>query len=344
MKAKSVKLRMLITLEALFKHSDKNHRISSTKLNEYLRPYGLECTRRVLADTIAAMRDFGLDVRCMGTWDQRGAWLESRPISDATLRQLVFAVSTNPYLSEDQARESLDALKPFLTVYQEAMLNCKVENRNHFAIRENVFRAYTTACEALDLNRRIIYTVNQIGYDRKTGEVYSREQWKTLFTPKCLYQDGQEIYMVGYNHPDKHIEAVKLSDVVNVRIATKHSDPNGEIIQELLRDVDPRDHIPNGHRASIYRGPVIFKCRGQHLKELVDRYGMPDEPVKKNKAGHTTFILHDVEIGADTLIWLSQIPRHGIRIKGPQELIDAVSSHNAKVINTLLSPRLDKEM
>lgn len=344
MKAKSVKLRMLITLEAFFKHSDKNHRISSTKLNDHLRPYGLECSRRVLADTISAMREFGLDVRCMGTWDQRGAWLETRPINEDILRQMVFAISTNPYLSHTQAEECLNALRPFVTVYQEAMLCLNGEFSDETVTSGSVFKAYTTVCEAMNLKRRIRYTVNQIGYDRKTGEIYSREQWKTLFTPKCLYRAGRAFYMVGYNHSDKHVEAVNLSDIMSIQLAVKHNDPNGEAVHELLNSVDPKDYIPNGRQMLIYKGPVIFKCRGQHLRELVARYGMPNEPVRKNKCGHTTFVLHNVEIQEDTLLWLSQIPRYGIRIKGPRELIDAVQKYITRGMNTLLSPRLDKEM
>ena len=53
MKAKSMKMRFLITLYALFRHSDEDHRLNTSKINEFLRPYQLDCTGRVLNDTVS---------------------------------------------------------------------------------------------------------------------------------------------------------------------------------------------------------------------------------------------------------------------------------------------------
>ena len=342
-KPKSLKLRFLVTLHALYKYSDKNHRISSTKLNEYLRPYGLECSRRVLVDTVTALREYGIDIQSQGTWDQRGVWMESRPLSEDVLKQLAFAVSTNPYLSKTQVSESLSALNPFVTAYQEPMLESNIETLGDFKYGKNFFNAYTTVCEALRLKRRLLYTVNQVGYDRKTGEIYSREQWRTLFTPKCLYKANQTIYMVGYNHSDKHVGAVDLSEIVSIKITLKHNDPNAENVRDLLEQINPEEYIHSERDRLLYKGPVTFKCRGQHLKDLVDKFGMPDEPISKNKCGHTTFILHDAEIKSSTLTWLMQIPRQGIRIKGPAEASDAVKRYYTDITDTLLSARLMRE-
>ena len=64
MKAKAMKLRMLITLHALFKYTDKDHQMNTAKLNEFLRPVGLEFRGgTALSDTVRVLRDFGLDVR-----------------------------------------------------------------------------------------------------------------------------------------------------------------------------------------------------------------------------------------------------------------------------------------
>ena len=114
--------------------------------------------------------------------------------------------------------------------------------------------------------------------------------------------------------------------------------------RNLLDQIDPRDYIYNEMDRLLYKGPVEFKCRGQHLKELVDKYGMPDEPIRKNKCGHTTFILRDAEIKSSTLTWLTQIPRQAIRIKGPSGLSDVVKCYYIDVAHTLLSARLTKEL
>ena len=121
-KPKSMKLRTLVTLHALFKHSDATHRMNSIKLNDFLRPYNLDCTSRVLNDTVRVLREFGVDVRNKGVWENQGIWIQDRPLPDAELNQLIFAVTTNPHLSKSQATEILQNLQPFVTVYQEHLL------------------------------------------------------------------------------------------------------------------------------------------------------------------------------------------------------------------------------
>ena len=126
-KPKSLKLRTLVTLHALWKHSDANHRMNTVKLNEHLRPYNVGCTTsRVLNDTVRILREWGMDVRSKGVWENQGIWIENRPLPDHELSRLIFAVTTNPHLSKDQASDILQSLKPFVTVYQEHLLQGRV--------------------------------------------------------------------------------------------------------------------------------------------------------------------------------------------------------------------------
>ena len=343
MKVKSTKQRMLVTMHTLFKLSDRDHRINITKLNQQMQELDLECTSGALIDTVEAMREFGLDVRSKGAWDRRGVWLESRPISEDMLRRLVFAISTNPYLPQTQIRECLDSLRPVMTVYQEAELLNVPEVHNEATVDEAFADRYFKVFEAIRQKQQLCYTTNGIRFDRKSGEIHLRERRKTRFTPKCLYRDENRICMVGYNHTDKCVNAVDLSDIVSLCPPTHQMNTAIDDTEGALLDVDLGKYVPRSCSPVIYRGPAVFMCRGRHLKELVDRFGMPDEPVKKNHSGHATFILHKAEIRPDTLVWLSQIPVHGIRVKGPKDLVEAVRSHCAKEINTLFSLRLDKE-
>ena len=330
-------------MHTLFKHSDRDHRINITKLNQQMRAHDLECTSGALVDTVEAMREFGLDVRSKGAWDRRGVWLESRPISEDMLRRLVFAISTNPYLPQTQIRECLDSLRPVMTVYQEEDLLNVLEVHKESAANEIYTDHYFKIFEAIRRKQQVVYTTNGIRFDRKSGEIHLRERRKTRFTPKCLYRDENRIYMVGYNYVDKCIDAVDLADVVSLDPPPHQTNAADDDTEGLFRDIDPGKYVPRSCSPVIYHGPAVFMCRGQNLKDLVDRFGMPDEPVKKNHSGHATFALHEVDILPDTLAWLAQIPGNGIRIKGPKDLVEAVRSHCAKEINTLFSLRLDKE-
>lgn len=119
------------------------------KLNEHFRPFGLDCTGRVLTDTVRVMREFGIDVRNKGEWDCQGAWIQDRPLSDDMLRALVFAVSTNPYISNEKASEILGGLSPVVTVYQEPMLVSNVETGAVEKGNQELYDAYQVVSEAI---------------------------------------------------------------------------------------------------------------------------------------------------------------------------------------------------
>lgn len=122
-KRKMLKLTTIISLYALFKHTDEEHRLNSVKLNEFLRPYGLECSGyKTLNKTIKALRMLGVEIKCKGWGSDKGFYVVNRPLNNDELNILVYAVTTNPNLSNEQIDEVLQSIKPFVTVYQEGLL------------------------------------------------------------------------------------------------------------------------------------------------------------------------------------------------------------------------------
>lgn len=340
MKAKSMKLRMLITLHTLFKHSDKEHRINSVQLNEFMTPYGLECTGIVLRDTVRVMQEFGIDVRRGGEYNHKGYWINNRPLSDSVLHRIIFAISTNPFLSETQAAELMGELRPLVTVYQEPLLQSTVTRGELTCAEPQLYDNYIAVCSAIREKRRVAYKAVQICCNRATGEVYWKVEADTSFTPRYIYQTKHLIYMVGYNHFDKHMDAVDLQAITDVRPTHWCDNADSDEIKNLLDRCEPRDYVPEERRQLIYKGPAVFRCRGQYVKELVRRFGMPNAPVEKDARFRAVFSVQEAEIWPETLAWLAQVPGHGIRIKGPEALVDAVREYCAATTAVVLDPRI----
>ena len=337
-KPKSLKLRTLISLHALYKYSDENHRFTTAKLNEHLRPYGLECSRRVLGETAAALREFGWDIRQKGQWDNQGVWLHNRPLSDSDLNRLVFAVSTNPNLSQNQATDILRSLKPFVTVYQEPVLCGTVDTEQNVEMDDTLYWVYAVVHEAITLRRRVRYTVDYVQLNKETQLPEQKQEWPTLFTPKSIYQSGNGLYMVGYNHPDKRLAAVNLKDVTDIKIAYKHNDRYAEETRRSLEGLVAKDLVPGESDPVVYAGPITFCCKGQYVGELYRRFGPPSEPVQKDRRGRATYATTEAEITIETLSWLERIPGLGIRIAGPNEARAAIDAYFEETSQRLLNP------
>ena len=346
MKAKSMKLRTLITLLALWKHTDEDHRLNTKKLNEYLRPYHLDCTGRVLADTVRILREFGIDVRNRGEWEHQGVWLADRPLQDEALEKLIFAVSTNPYIPKEQASEILASLLPLVTAYQEEKLT-----RAHEAVLisdkaladSHLHKIYSVIREAISKGRRVIFHVDYIQYDKEANLPRTRRDAGTLFTPKCIYQTRDRLYLFGYNHPDRKLEAVDLRDIADIKLSFKHnngSEHNKQELDQLFATAEPGDYVAEERRDIIYSGPVVFYCRGQYVGEIYKRFGPPTAPLTKDPRSRVTYTLEKAQICPETLFWLASVEGHGIRVQGPQEAISVVQGYLTNLGSVLTDARL----
>lgn len=338
MKAKSLKLRTLITLHALYKYSDENHRMNSKKLNEHLRPYDLCCTSRVLGDTIRVLRDYGINVQTKGEWEKYGIWIKDRPLSGKQFDDLVFAITTNPYISNATADSILKSLAPLVTVYQEPLLKSHVIKERKLYMNPSIYSKYMLICDAINSKRRVRYQTPHLKYDFDTQCVSMEKQWPTLFTPKCLYQSGEKLYMVGYNNTDKRTDAVDLSLITDLKIAFKHKDPKADQIEEILRAIVPEECIEKVTPSVIYKGPVTFRCRGQYLQDLYFKFGPPSEPVKKDPRGRTTYTVKEAEITEEFLYQLSCKYRKDIRIIGPDVLVEKIKETYTTTAEQMTDP------
>jgi len=150
MKPKSVRMRFLKTLHALIKYTDKNHRTNLKDLNGRFLPDEL-CykTNRSLAETIDVLRDFGFDIKRSGRGRYDGIWNDRSLISTQDLYRLNFAITTNPYLSKEESHALLDALWPFVTVYQEPILTDFIDARFLNEGRGELLDTFATITEAI---------------------------------------------------------------------------------------------------------------------------------------------------------------------------------------------------
>ncbi len=157
---KSSKLRTIHTLRILYKYSDEKHRFSTRKLNEHLKPLGLECTARVLSDTVDNLRKCGVNVGSKGRWEKQGVWIEDKLISDENFKLLMFAITSNPHLTKEEKGVAVDSVKPFLTIYQENEITDIIKDNTPQNSSTTPFQVYCSVIEAIKHNKRVCCTLS----------------------------------------------------------------------------------------------------------------------------------------------------------------------------------------
>lgn len=235
------KLRFLITLHALYKHTDENHRLNSKKLNAFLKPYGVESSDSALRDTIEVLWRYGVGVKTHGVLNKHGVWLQDRPLYEAALKQLIFAITTNPLLSAEQQAELLESLNPLVTVYQEPLLHSHIQMvQNSSPLSGKQIEIYSTIHEAISTNKRVHIAKRNIS--RTRGENIQR----CFFTPKCFQVTEKQIYALGYNHLKKEVEGIAITDIESAVLASRRKNSHEDMVRTLLDDVDPKNYIRAG--------------------------------------------------------------------------------------------------
>lgn len=334
MKPKSGKLRFLLILQALFKYTDKDHRLNMVKLNEYLRPYNLDGESKILQDTVTALREFGFDVKQEGCRGNRGVWIENCLMPEDLLKQLTFSIDTNPYLTPEQAYKYLNALKHFATVYQEPMLQSVVEMK--CSVDEHTCSLYHLIAQAIIQKKRIRIALRHVRYvGLGFVETYD-SKWKSVFTPKCVYEQDKQLYLIGYNHRYKKVQAVDFREIAAVEFAQKHTVDGIEDVWELLDDVCPEDYLPQKHNRVIYSGSAEICCKRMHLPLLVKRFPGKCHILSKDVKTRELHVFLEADITSRDLEWLAEIPDQQIKIEGPEALKDAVRVYYEKLCRGLL--------
>ena len=156
-KPKSTKLRIFIALQVLFKCTDEKHGLNSIKLNKFLEPYNLDCSFKFFKSMIRDLRAFGVDVQ-----RKNGVWIKNPPITEDNLQKVIFAVSTNPLLSKEEATDILQTLKPVVTIYQEEDLEGYVEKKHQTEPNNRLFEICSTIQKAIRTSAKIRYTTDEI--------------------------------------------------------------------------------------------------------------------------------------------------------------------------------------
>lgn len=319
----------------LFKRTDKEHCINSVSLNEYLKPYDLECDRQVLRTTVKTLREYGFDIKSKGGGKGGGFWLDKHPLETSKLNKMIFAIATNPHLSKEQSNEILSCLKPFVTIYDEEKLMSIIDTNHDVKVEDTLYDVYCTVSKAINDGRRVRYFTRHMKYRKDTQTLASRISKGVLFTPKWLYQSKGKLYMIGYDNTNERAQTVDLNSIIDIKIAPKLSKEITENSLNALNKTAPRDYVPEDKEIVIYKGPVDFFCKDRYVEELYNRFGPPCKPVAINSRHKATYSVSEAVITTKTLFWISGISEYEIRLKGPDKLIKSVQDYYSDLSATI---------
>ena len=260
------KMRPLLILEYLQKHSHASRPIRTPELIEYLETEkGISCDRKTVYSDIKALVECDFDI-CTVTGRHGGFYIETTSeFERSELKLLIDAVCSSRYLTEDKARNLVEKLCRLCNQQDSQLLkrNIMVSGRVK-SMNKSIYYSVDTIQEAITQNRQI--TFRYFDWDLNGNRRYREKEY--LASPYGLCQDHENCYLLAFS--ERHgITSYRVDRMSDIDITNDTRVPCPELTgQALYRHANRLFQMYSGQETT-----VKLRFHRDLLNAAIDRFG-----------------------------------------------------------------------
>ena len=275
-------LKILYTVELLYKKSDEETYITATDIMNYLKEkYELSVDRKTIYNYINLLIDvYGMDIKK----EKRGYRLMSRLFDLAELKMLADALSSSRFISQEKTRTIIKKLGKLTTqdkaseLYREVFVENAVKSDNHFviynidhihnAINENkriTFKYFGYEVDFSDENKNKIkkkYRTYSDGENKGDIKIYEQ-------SPIALVWKNENYYMLSYDNVKKKVLTFRVDKMEDTNVSDKK-----RAVSDIYDEIDVAEYANTAF--SMFSGEKIhieMRARNNLLPVVLDRFG-----------------------------------------------------------------------
>ena len=308
----SYKIKLLVLWDILQKNTDENHAMNADEIREELSKRGISVIRRVVANDIAALNDYGYEVL---SYKKKYTYyyVVNRPLDTAEVVLIADALKSSK-LTARQKNELIEKLSNLLCSHQaksvsKHLISFDGEKKNHSSIIYNV-----DAIErAIDENKQISFLY--FDYDEKHNKVYRKNGERYIVNPIIMVWDRNNYYMLCFSDNHSNMITYRLDKMANVTITDKERSPHAEY--ELFNTEDYRKQAFSMFNGELKKVALLFDS--SLFSEMFDRFGEDIRIVKLNEETYSAQV--SVQVSKTFFAWI--VGTQGkVKIQSPQSVID----------------------
>ena len=265
----SKKIKTILIYKYLYKYSDAQNPISSSRLIELLGEDGVECERKSIYSDIKALNECGVKVVSTRT-PRRGFYLDSREFRVPEVRLLIDAVNSAPFITPQMTRALADKLKGLLSQKQAKSLSFQVYRDDvNKCDNESIYNIIDTLDKAINSRRlvRLKYRTRKI--DKENKKSFTTK----LFTlsPYALIWKNDKYYLVCNKSSHDNLMNLRLDRIRDIMILDSPARPVGECSE--YKNFDAADY--SAKMFNMFTGSVetvTLKCDLDLREQILDRF------------------------------------------------------------------------
>ena len=313
----SKKLAILYILEILRSETDIDHPIYQEEIVNLLESrYSLNLERKAVGRNLALLAEAGYDIRNCA----HGTYLAEREFESSELRLLIDSVLFSKHISPAHSRDLVGKLaalggKHFEHHRRHAAPTVATErNKNAFS---QLFFAIDVADEAIECGRRISFTYNKHGADKKLHKSSDH-----IASPYQMILHNQHYYLMVYSDTYQKVVFFRMDKMTNVKITGEPSVP--------LRSLPGYENGIDYKRLSstmpyLYTDPpipVTFTCPTSLLDQVIDWFGYD---IVVRPRDEKTYLITVQASPSAIEYWALQYAKH-IRVTAPADLREKIAA------------------
>lgn len=192
--------RILLLLQLLLKQTDEHHYATGADILRFWETHGIQTTRKNVYSDIQLLMDFGLDVICIKSTQNR-YFVGSRLLELPELKLLVDAVESSHLITEKKSTALIEKLGHLTSRHNAALLNRPVYmDGTAKPDNEAVYYAIDAIQTAIHKQRAISFQYFE--YTPKKEKVLKHKGYRYGFSPYVLIWSRDFYYAVGWS--EKH--------------------------------------------------------------------------------------------------------------------------------------------
>lgn len=296
----SNKIKLLYILDIL-KESDEKNPITTNKILEKLKCYGIQAERKSILRDIEILMDYGIDI-ILHNDNKKGYYIGSRDFEDWEIKIIIDSVASAKFITEKQSKSLINKLKNLSSLSgKKAISSLTIINSNYRTDNKTVKISIDSIIKAVSENKQISFKYFDYNFDFK--RIYRNNEMEYIVSPYSLVQYNNDYYLVGNYYKYNNLSDYNLSKMSNVRILNSNCKELKEILGEnsdilLQQYVDKNLYMYGGNSIRLK-----VKCPQYMADILIRQFGK----INISNIDDTSFTATmDVTDGDGLYFWLLQ--------------------------------------
>lgn len=321
MRSGEQKIKLLVLWDILQKNTDEDHALNADEIRLKFKDYGINVIRRVVAEDIAALNEYGYEVLSFKK-KYYYYYVVNRTLETAEAVMLADVIDASK-LPVAQKKALAQRLAETLCSHQAENISKHIVSLDKGRKGNSSFIYNVDAIDrAINDNKQISFLY--FDYDEKHKKVYRKSGNRYTVSPAFMVWNKDNYYLLCFSNGHDNVVTYRLDKMEKVAVEETDREPHPEY--ELFNTEEYRKQVFSMFGGESQNVTLLFTAN--ILSDMFDRFG---DDIRIKKVDDKTFSVDvTVQISKTFFAWI--VGTQGkVKIKSPRKAVDEFNEFVAKI-------------